>query len=146
MSKLTFSLELKSTPEELIKLSTDYGNFSKFLPDQLQNVKIIEQKENGDVITEEIIRFTSIFKKDFIQQTLHKKNIDNEIKSEILSGPAKGTISIITYTKNDSGSIANVEINLKLGLKYKILILAINKWYKQFLWGTLYRMDRVNLK
>lgn len=146
MAELSFSIDLESTPEELMKLSTDYENISKYLPDQLRSVKIIEQKENGDVITEEIIRFTSIFKKDFVQQTLHKNSTDNNMESEILSGPAKGTTSIIHYKKNNSGSTVNVEIDLKLGLKYKILSMTIKKWYKQFLWGTLYRMDRVNLK
>ena len=49
MTILEFSLDLPSHPDQLMKLSEDYENLPKYLPDQLKSVKIIE-KNDGFII------------------------------------------------------------------------------------------------
>lgn len=48
MTKLEFSLNLPTQPDQLMKLSEYYENISNYLPDQLKSVKIIEK---NDLIT-----------------------------------------------------------------------------------------------
>ncbi|NQV76928.1 MAG: hypothetical protein HQ490_01055 [Lutibacter sp.] len=62
MGKLEFVLNLPTQPEQLIRLSEDYENLSKYLPDQLKSVKILEKNEK-ETKTEEVIVFKTIVKK-----------------------------------------------------------------------------------
>ena len=49
MAILEFSLDLPSHPDQLMKLSEEYENLPRYLPDQLKSVKIIE-KNDGFII------------------------------------------------------------------------------------------------
>jgi len=63
------------------------------------------------------------------------------LETEIVSGPAKGTIAKIIFEKADSGTKVTIEVNLKISLKYKILQPLIKKWYGMILRGILYKMN-----
>jgi|TARA_B100000378_G_scaffold187374_1_gene152069 ribosome-associated toxin RatA of RatAB toxin-antitoxin module len=145
MSKLQFSVNLSATMNHLITLATDYEKFQQFLPDQLKSIRIIK-KEINETITEEIIVFSSIIKNQIKQSTLHKQISDDVIISEILSGPAKGTIMKTAFVKIDSGTRVDVEIDMKLSLKARLLSPIIKKKYKTVLLGILYRMNGIALK
>jgi ribosome-associated toxin RatA of RatAB toxin-antitoxin module len=140
MGNLVFSLNLPTQPEQLMKLSEDYENLSKYLPDQLKSIKILEKNEK-ETKTEEIIVFKTIVKKEIIQQTIHRKSSSDKLVTEIISGPAKGTIIYTIFEKNDSGSKVIFEMNLKLELKAKVLQPLIKKYYKMILTSVLYRMN-----
>jgi len=137
---LNFSLNLPSQSNKLMELSEDYENLPKYLPDQLKSVKIIEKNET-ETITEETIVFSTLLKKKIIQQTSHMKDNSNQLTTEIISGPAKGTIIITMFEKNDSGSKVSIQLDLKLNLKAKILQPLIIKYYKMVLTSILYKMN-----
>jgi len=145
MSKLQFSVNLSATTNHLITLATDYEKFQQLLPDQLKSIRIIK-KEINETITEEVIVFSSIIKNQIKQSTLHKQISDDTIISEILSGPAKGTIMKTVFVKIDSGTRVDVEIDMKLSLKARLLSPIIKKKYKTVLLGILYRMNGIALK
>lgn len=145
MSILEFSIVLPASPEKLIQLATDYESLPKYLPAQLKSVKIINQDDNKTV-TEETLVFSTIFKNEFSQQTLNTILPNNELFTEIISGPAKGT-TIQTIFKNVSdGTEIHASITLKLSLKAKILSPIIKKWYKRVLMGVLYKMNNTILE
>ena len=123
-----------------MKLSEDYENLPKYLPDQLKSVKIIEKNET-ETITEETIVFITLLKRNIVQQASHIKNNDNQLITEIISGPAKGTKIITLFEKNDSGSRVSFQLDLKLNLKAKILQPLIIKYYKMVLTSVLYKMN-----
>lgn len=145
MVKLEFSLNLPTEPEQLIKLSEDYKNLPEYLPDQLKSVKILEQDENKTK-TEETIVFSTIVKKQIIQQTLHTKIGTNKLITEIISGPAKGTTINSIFEKSNLGSKIIFDIDLKLELKAKIIQPLIIKYYKMVLTSVLYKMNNKILK
>ena len=140
MGILEFSLEIPAQPEQLMKLSEDYENLSKYLPDQLKSVKILE-KNDGKTKTEEIIVFRTIVKKEIIQQALHTKVGSNKLITEITSGPAKGTIINSIFEKSDLGSKVIFNVDLKLELKAKIIQPLLKKYYKMVLTSVLYKMN-----
>ena len=140
MTNLEFSLDLPSQPSQLMKLSEDYENLPKYLPDQLKSVRIIEKNET-ETITEETIVFITLLKRNIVQQASHIKNNDNQLITEIISGPAKGTKIITLFEKNDSGSRVSFQLDLKLNLKAKILQPLIIKYYKLVLTSVLYKMN-----
>ena len=142
MAILEFSLDLPTQSNQLMKLCEDYENLSKYLPDQLKSVKIIEKNET-ETKTEETIVFSTLIKKEIIQQALHRKISDNKLNTEIISGPAKGTMIYITFETNNAGSKVIIEIDLKLALKAKILRPLIEKFYKTALTCVLYKMNNV---
>ena len=140
MTNLEFSLDLPSQPSQLMKLSEDYENLPKYLPDQLKSVRIIEKNET-ETITEETIVFITLLKRNIVQQASHIKNNDNQLITEIISGPAKGTKIITLFEKNDSGSRVSFQLDLKLNLKAKILQPLIIKYYKMVLTSVVYKMN-----
>ena len=97
-------------------------------------------------LTEEVIVFSSIIKNQIKQSTLHKQISDDTVISEILSGPAKGTIMKTVFVKIDSGTRVDIEIDMKLSLKARLLSPIIKKKYKTVLLGILYRMNGIALK
>ena len=142
MAILEFSIDLPSQPSKLMKLSEDYENLPKYLPDQLKSVRIIEKNET-ETITEETIVFITLLKRNIVQQASHIKNNDNQLITEIISGPAKGTKIITLFEKNNSGSRVSFQLDLKLDFKAKILRPIITKYYKMVLTSVLYKMNNL---
>ena len=142
---MDFSLNLPSPKNKLIDLATKYDDYSKYLPDQIKSVDIIE-KTSSYTITEETLHLSSVISKSFIQQTKHYTLQNDILKSEILSGPAKGSIIEITFSEIDVGTSVHANIDVKLGLKYKFLLPLIKKSYKTFLMGILYKMHAIAMK
>ena len=142
MTILEFSLDLPAQPNQLMKLTEDYENLPKYLPDQLKSVRIIEKNET-ETKTEETIVFSTLIKKEIIQQALHKKISDNKLNTEIISGPAKGTMIYTIFETNNSGSKIIIETDLKLILKAKILLPLIKKFYKTVLTAVFYKMNNM---
>lgn len=140
MTKYNFSIQLAALPHQLVTLATDYENLSTYIPNQLKSVKIIEVN-NNETITEEELFFTSFVTKKIEQRTIHKKISDNKLSSQIISGPAKGTIITILYEKINSSTQVSVEIDLNLSLKFKIIQPLIKKAYRTLLTSVLYRMN-----
>ena len=142
---MDFSLNLPSSKNKLIDLATKYDDYSKYLPDQIKSVDIIE-KTSSYTITEETLHLSSVISKSFIQQTKHYTLQNDILKSEILSGPAKGSIIEITFSEIDVGTSVHANVDVKLGLKYKFLLPLIKKSYKTFLMGILYKMHAIAMK
>tara|TARA_Y100000996_G_scaffold414849_1_gene407051 strand:+ start:1795 stop:2247 length:453 start_codon:yes stop_codon:yes gene_type:complete len=140
MSHLEFSLILSSPTDDLMELITDFENLPKYLPDQLQNVKIIEKNNNG-TITEEQIVFSSVIKNKITQQTRHLQISKNTINSEIISGPAKGSVISIKFSDSQNGTKVDVNVELKLSLKARFLSPLIQKFYKTVVSGMLYKIN-----
>jgi len=125
-----------------MRLCTDYESLPKYLPDQLKSVKILE-KTDSEITTMETIQFQHYLKKSFEQKCIHKKISNNKLLTEIISGPAKGSIIQILFEKIDSGSQISVNIDLKLSLKAKFLQPIIKLWYKRIILGILYKMNAI---
>jgi len=140
MGLLTFSIVLPAPPEKFIGLCSDYESLSKFIPGQLKSVKIIESN-SSQTITEEIIVFSTIIRNEIHQKTLHHIPHNNEMVSEIISGPAEGTIITVKFTKIADGTEISTSIQLNLSLKAKILSPILKKWYKRVLTGIFYKMN-----
>ena len=142
MTTIDFSINLTSQKQKLIELATDYTEFPKYLPDQIKSVKILEKTETY-TITEETLHLSTVISKSFTQQTKHYVLVDNLLKSEILSGPVKGSTIEAEYLEIENGTKVITRINVKLGLKYKFLLPLIKKSYKTFLMAILYKMHYI---
>ena len=140
MATLEFSMTLPANIEKLIEFSKDYESFSEYLPQQLKKIIIIEKNDKGTV-TEETLVFSSVVKKEINQQSLHYEKSKNNLITEIITGPAKGSIIDIYFSPDEIGTKIDVKISLKLSLKYKILQPMIVKWYKLILQGILLKMN-----
>ena len=137
---LTFSMNVPAPIDKLIGLLEDFENLPMFLPDQLKSVRILEQNDN-ETKTEETMVFSTIVKKEIVQEAVHKKKNDNELITDIISGPAKGTTIQTIFLKTDAGTNISFNIDLKLNLKTKILSPLIKKYYKMVLTAVLYKMN-----
>ena len=140
MKSLEFSMTFSGNVEKFIELSKDYESFSEYIPQQLKKIIIIEKNDRG-TITEEILVFSSVVKKEINQQSLHYEKSKNNMITEIITGPAKGSIIDIYFSPDEIGTKIDVKISLKLSLKYKILQPIIVKWYKMILQGILLKMN-----
>ena len=132
------------------KISKD---IHQVLLDEYQSEKIVKEESKligQDKITRETITlekmvFKTIIKKELEQKSIHKK-LSNKTLTEIISGPAKGTIVETTFEQLDGGTKVSVNIDLKLSLKAKILQPIIKKYYKSVIAGILYKINTVALE
>ena len=127
MGNLQFSINSSVEPKKLMSFIIDFERYLKFFPNQIKEVKILE-RQNNEIITEETIIFSTLIKSPFIQKSRHKMVSDKELFTEILEGPAKGSIIKIICSKNDQGSQTKFDADLKLSLKAKFLAPLIKNY------------------
>ena len=139
MGNLQFSINSSVDPEKLMSFIIDFERYQKFFPNQIKEVKILE-RQNNEIITEETIIFSTLIKSPFIQKSRHKMVSDKELFTEILEGPAKGSIIKIICSKNDQGSQTKFDADLKLSLKAKFLAPLIKKLYKRYLTAIIFKI------
>jgi len=140
MTDLDFSVVLQAPRARLMELATDFEQLPRYLPDQLKSVKILE-KNDEETTTLEIIEFSTYLKKSFEQKTIHRQISGNELQSDIISGPAKGTKITMIFEDLDSETKVSIKIKLKLSLTAKFLSPIIKKWYKRIILAILYKMN-----
>ena len=139
MGNLQFSINSPLEPKKLMSLITDFESYQNFFPSQIKEVKILE-RQNNEIITEEIIIFSTLLKRPFVQKSRHKIISDQELLTEILDGPAKGSIVKVVCSKNDQGSQIEFDANLKLSFKAKFLTPFIKKLYKRYLTAIILKI------
>jgi len=139
MGNLQFSINSSVEPKKLMSFIIDFELYQKFFPNQIKEVKILE-RQNDEIITEETIIFSTLIKSPFIQKSRHKMVSDKELFTEILEGPAKGSIIKIICSKNDQGSQTKFDADLKLSLKAKFLAPLIKKLYKRYLTAIIFKI------
>ena len=139
MGNLQFSINSPVEPEKLMSFITDFEYYQNFFPNQIKEVKILE-RQNNEIITEETIIFSTLIKHPFVQKSRHKIISDKELFTEILEGPAKGSIVKIICSKNDQGSQIKFDADLKLSLKAKFLAPFIKKLYKRYLTAIIFKI------
>ena len=80
MSEMNFSFDLNSNKDKFFDILTDYQNLTEYMPRQLQEISIIEEKEDYTIIESKIL-LRSIIKKEFSQRL--KVHVDSEKKNII---------------------------------------------------------------
>ena len=140
MANLQFSIKSHLKPEKLMSFITDFEYYQKFFPRQLKEIKIIDRRNNV-IITQESINFTSLLKSSFVQKSLHKLTSDKELLTEIIDGPAKGSVINVKCIENGQGSEVKFDADLKLSLKAKFLGPFIKKLYKRYLVAIIYKIN-----
>ena len=144
MKNLQFLINSTVEPEKLMSFITDFESYQNFFPKQIKEVKILE-RQNNEIITEETIIFSTLIKRSFVQKSRHKIISDKELFTEILEGPAKGSIVKIICSENDQGSQIEFDAELKLSLKAKFLSPFIKKLYRQYLTAIIFKItERVH--
>ena len=140
MTNLQFQTDSPIEPEKLMSYITNFEYYQKFFPNQIKEVKILD-RQNNEITTEETIIFSTLIKSAFVQKSHHKLISDKELFTEIIEGPAKGSVIKIMCTKNDQGSQINFDVDLKLSLKAKFLGIFIKKLYKRYLIAIIYKIN-----
>lgn len=141
---MNFEIELSANKSKLFSIVTDFQIYKKLLPDQLLDVKIIQQDESC-IITEETLLFASVIKKEINQQSRHKIIAEDVIDSEIISGPLKGSTVHAQFIENHNGTKVSISLDLKVSLMYRILTPLIKKYYKIILRALFYKMNNIAL-
>ena len=140
MGNLQFSINSPVEPEKLMSFITDFEYYQNFFPNQIKEVKILE-RQNNEIITEEAIIFSTLIKYPFVQKSRHKLISDKELLTEIIEGPAKGSVINVKCVENDQGSEVKFDADLKLSLKAKFLRPFIKKFYTRYLTAIIYKIN-----
>ena len=140
MTNLQFQTSSPIEPEKLMSYITNFECYQNFFPNQIKEVKILD-RQNNEITTEETIIFSTLIKSAFVQKSHHKLMSDKELFTEIIEGPAKGSMIKIICTKNDQGSQIKFDIDLKLSFKAKFLKPFIKKLYKRYLIAMVYKIS-----
>ena len=140
MANLQFSIKSHLKPEKLMSFIIDFEYYKKFFPGQIKDIKILDRQDNS-IITQESILFTSLLKSSFVQKSRHKLVSDKELLTEIIEGPAKGSVINVKCVENDQGSEVKFDADLKLSLKAKFLQPFIKKLYTRYLTAIIYKIN-----
>ena len=140
MTNLQVSIKSHLKPEKLMSFIIDFEYYKKFFPGQIKDIKILE-RQNNTIITQESIIFTSLLKSSFVQKSRHKLVSDKELLTEIIEGPAKGSVINVKCVENDQGSEVKFDADLKLSLKAKFLQPFIKKLYTRYLTAIIYKIN-----
>ena len=140
MANLQFQTNSPVESEKLMSYITDFESYQKFFPHQIKSIKILDRQDN-EITTEETIIFSTLIKSAFTQKSHHKLVSDKELFTEIIEGPAKGSMIKIVCTKDDQGSQIKFDVDLKLSLKAKFLKPFIKKLYKRYLIAIVYKIS-----
>ena len=136
---MEFNITVECDYKEFLKILKDFENLPKYLPRQLQKIQILEKQDNI-VIIEVILAFKSLIKNEISQKIKIETESDNKLILEVLDGHAKNTkVWIVTQPKDDKTQV-NVNIDLKLSLKAKILSPIIKREYKSLLTGVFLKI------
>ena len=138
MGTLDFEIIVKVEQSVLEQIFTDYEYYSNYLK-QIESVEIIKNDDEG-IVTKEVLVFSTYLKNKITQTSIHKRQNDIFF-SEILDGPAKGTIVKITFQANNSETKVIINAELKLSLKAKIFYPIVKKAYKHFFQGVFMKME-----
>ncbi len=145
MENLQFSTNSHLKPEKLMSFIIDFEYYKNFFPGQLKEIKILD-RQNNEITTEESVIFTSLLKSSFVQKSCHKLISDKELLTEIIEGPAKGSVIKVICIENDQGSVVKFDVNLKLSLKAKLLEPFIKKLYKRYITAVIYKINARDLE
>ena len=145
MTNLQVSIKSHLKPEKLMSFIIDFEYYKKFFPGQIKDIKILDRQNNA-IITQENILFTSLLKSSFVQKSRHKLVSDKELLTEIIEGPAKGSVINVKCVENDQGSEVKFDADLKLSLKAKFLGPFIKKLYKRYLTAVIYKINARDLE
>ena len=136
---MEFNTTIECNYKEFLKILKDFENLPKYLPRQLQKIQILEKQDNM-VIIEVILTFKSLIKNEISQKIKIKTEFDNKLILEVLDGHAKNTKVWIVTQPKDCKTQVNVNIDLKLGLKARILSPIIKREYKSLLTGVFLKI------
>jgi len=136
---MEFNITVECDYKEFLKILKDFENLPKYLPRQLQKIQILEKQDNI-VIIEVILAFKSLIKNEISQKIKIETESDNKLILEVLDGHAKNTKVWIVTQSNDCKTQVNVNIDLKLGLKARILSPIIKREYKSLLTGVFLKI------
>ena len=145
MGNLQFSINSPVEPEKLMSFITNFELYQEFFPNQIKEVKILKREDN-EIVTEETVIFSTLIKSPFIQKSKHSIISERELLTEILEGPARGSIIKIVCDKNDEGTEIKFDAELKLSLKAKFLAPFIKKLYKRYLTAVIYKISELDQK
>ena len=114
-----FNLVQKSNLKRdiIFEISTDVENFHKIMPKYFKSLKIIDNSTNEKIVLESInflVRKIKIKTKHIIlKPDVHKVFI--------LTGPARGTSFIETYSSSSTGTDISILVDLKLNGFLKLI-------------------------
>ena len=145
MTNLQVSIKSHLKPEKLMSFIIDFEYYKKFFPGQIKDIKILDRQNNA-IITQENIIFTSLLKSSFVQKSRHKLVSDKELLTEIIEGPAKGSVINVKCIESDQGSEAIFDADLKLSLKAKFLGPFIKKLYERYITTVIYKINARDLE
>ena len=114
-----FNLVQKSNLESsvIFQISTDVENFHKIMPKYFKSLKIISNSLTEKIVLESV-DFLGMKIKIKTKHIILKPNVH---KVFILTGPAKGTSFIETYSPSSTGTDISILIHLKLNGFLKLI-------------------------
>lgn len=140
---LTFTIELSSPyTEKLMEIVQDYKNMPKLFPGKM-NCVILKQT-NDEIITEETI-YISKLHVELHNKSSHKKISANSIQTTIIDVPLKNSLIYISFEKISSGTRINVQADIKLSFKFKLLRSFIKKRYQYLITGFFNQINDISI-
>ena len=107
---MEFSMNMESNVKEIFAQLINFENMPNLLPRQLKKMEIVN-KDGNQFFTKETLVFKTIVKNEIIQESKHEIG-NNQIKTTIISGPAKNSVINMELEERENGSKIIINIDL----------------------------------
>jgi len=134
---LNFTHESNIKSNELIQIFENFELLIKISPPQIQ-YEILNSSKG--IVKQSL--FVKSIKKEINFESQYSKISNNSFSIQVISGPLKGTKTIIRILENHNKSEINVELNLKLGIQYKIFSSILSKKIKSVNISLFNRLEK----
>lgn len=129
MVKFNVNLVIDVDYQQAIQIGTDIENVDKLFSLFREKIEILERQSIKSILRETY--HLPFLKTEIIQDTKYIKTDENRIKSEIITGPLKGTEIIISFEEEKFKTKVSINGNIQTVLKFKPVILLIKKKFEK---------------
>lgn len=129
MVKFNVNFIINVDYQHAVEIGTDIENMDKLFSLFREKILIIEKQTDKSILRE--LYHLPFLKTKIIQDTVYKKINKNELNSEIITGPLKGTEIKISFDEEKSKTKISICGNIKTTLKLKPVSLLIRKKFKK---------------
>ena len=117
MTKVYFEKIIKSDPNKVFNIISNFENFSKLLPDYYPSIQIKSVRDHSSLVAEHL----KLHDKEFVIMAKHFNDSPYRHEMRVIGGDIKGSYIIEKIIPFESGTKIIVEAKINTGKRFSIL-------------------------
>ena len=117
MTKVYFEKIIKSDPNKVFNIISNFENFSKLLPDYYPSIQIKSVRDHSSLVAEHL----KLYDKEFVIMAKHFNQAPHKHEMRVVGGDIKGSYIIEKIIPFESQTKISVEAKIDTGKRFSII-------------------------